>query len=116
MDRYNVYLKQTQLVELKNFLLDCARTLRENKKNKILLDWLNEKGSSFDEEQRMRVNSCQTEVCIRAPLNVMSTAPIGQTTLVVYLGLEAINYFVRDIKDALLEIRLEEKAKKSVTT
>lgn len=48
MDRYNVYLKQKQLVELKNFLLDCLRTLKKNKKDKLLLDWLKEKSNSFN--------------------------------------------------------------------
>lgn len=59
----------------------------------------------------MRVDACTTEVCIRAPFNVMSSAPVGQTTLMVYLGIEDVSCFVREIKNALLEIRLEKKAK-----
>jgi hypothetical protein len=120
MDRYTLFLKQKELVELKNLLSECLRSLRENKKNKELSDWLKERDNPYgklENTHRMRVfvpsNLCPTsyrDVNISAPSNVR---PNGATGLCIYLGLEGTSCFVRNVKDALLEIRLEDKKKKN---
>ena len=113
MDRYNVYLKQDKLVELKNILLDCLRTLRENEKNKALSEWLKEKSrDSFGAiKNTMMVDVKLQEVCIKPPSKIRSSGPIGRTNLTVYLRVEDLSCFIRKIKTALLQIRLKAKQK-----
>lgn len=118
-DRYSVFLKPKQLVELKNLLSDCLRSLKENKKNKVLSKWIKEKDTYYNfRRHKMTVyippkSLCKSyrDVGITVPLNI-SPSNIGITNLIVYLGLEEVNCFIRDIKNALLKIRLEKKANK----
>lgn len=114
MNRYNVYLKPKKLVKLKNLLLDCLRTLRENTKNKALSDWLKEKSSNYSVspvKNTMIVDIRNKEVCIQPPTGLRTIGPIGHTTLNVYLGLKDLNCFIRLIKCSILKIRLDKKAK-----
>ena len=119
MDRYNVYLKHEKLVGLKNLLLDCLRTLRENQSNKLISDWIKEKSRATgcccsDAKNTMLVDTVKSngkEACIKPPKDLRTMGPIGKTTLTVYLGIEDLSCFVRKIKSALLEIRLNKKAK-----
>jgi len=104
MDHFCVYLKEKQLVKLKNFLLDSLRTLKKNKKEKEYFGWVKEK-----HKMAVCVLPFSNEVGITVPLNVKSSGPIGKTNLILYLDLNGVNCFARQIKDALLEIRLAKK-------
>ena len=115
MDRYNAYFKKKELIELKNFLSDCLREIKSKDKNKKMVsDWIKERIDSFGnpiqspkmkvriETQNRREGNIRPPADIRLPL-------VGEKK--IHLGIEDISCFVRQIKDVLLEIRLEEKAK-----